>query len=81
MANETRAARAVTNGHLDIALAHPATITVGIRKTLEELEDSDEEADLAAVERRLEKIEQKMLSFAEQRAEGVILLLPNTTAD
>jgi DNA invertase Pin-like site-specific DNA recombinase len=53
-------------------LAHPERITVGIRKVLEQLEHSDEQADLATIEKRLAKIEQKMLSYADQRAEGVI---------
>ena len=53
-------------------LAHPERITVGIRKTLEQLENSDEQADLATIEKRLAKIEQKMLSYADQRAEGTI---------
>jgi hypothetical protein len=45
---------------------------VGIRKVLEQLENSDEQADLATIEKRLAKIEQKMLSYADQRSEGVI---------
>jgi site-specific DNA recombinase len=53
-------------------LAHPERITVGIRKVLEQLEHSDEQADLATIEKRLAKIEQKMLSYADQRAEGII---------
>ena len=53
-------------------LAHPEQITVGIRKFIEQLENSDEQADLKTIEQRLAKIEQKMLSYAEQRAEGVI---------
>jgi hypothetical protein len=53
-------------------LAHPERITVGIRKALDQLEKSDEQADLATIEKRLAKIEQKMLSYADQRAEGVI---------
>lgn len=53
-------------------LAHPERITVGIRKVLEQLEHSDEQADLATIEKRLARIEQKMLSYADQRAEGVI---------
>ena len=54
-------------------LAHPERITVGIRKMLEQLENSDEQADLATIEKRLAKIEQKMLSYADQRAEGTIM--------
>lgn len=53
-------------------LAHPERITVGIRKVLEQLENSDEQADLATIEKRLAKIEQKLLSYADQRSEGVI---------
>jgi DNA invertase Pin-like site-specific DNA recombinase len=53
-------------------LAHPERITVGIRKVLEQLEHSDEQADLATIEKRLVRIEQKMLSYADQRAEGII---------
>ena len=48
------------------------TKAVGIRKMLEQLENSDEQADLATIEKRLAKIEQKMLSYADQRAEGTI---------
>jgi uncharacterized protein (DUF39 family) len=53
-------------------LAHPERITVGIRKVLEQLENSDEQADLATIEKRLAKIEQKMLSYADQRSEKLI---------
>ena len=53
-------------------LAHPERITVGIHKVLEQLENSDEQADLATIEKRLAKIEQKTLSYADQRAEGII---------
>jgi hypothetical protein len=53
-------------------LAHPERITVGIRKVLEQLEHSDEQADLATIEKRLAKIEQKMLSYADQRSEKLI---------
>jgi DNA invertase Pin-like site-specific DNA recombinase len=53
-------------------LAHPEQITVGIRKFVEQLENSDEHADLKTIEQRLGKIEQKMLSYAEQRAEKII---------
>ena len=53
-------------------LAYPELITVGIRKMIEQLENSDEQVDLNTIEKRLAKIEQKMLSYSEQRAEGAI---------
>ncbi len=53
-------------------LAHPEKITVGIRKVIEQLENSDEQADLATIAKRLAKIEQKILSYAEQRSDGLI---------
>jgi DNA invertase Pin-like site-specific DNA recombinase len=53
-------------------LAHPEQITVGIRKLIQQLENADEQADLKTIEQRLSKIENKMLSYAEQRADGSI---------
>jgi DNA invertase Pin-like site-specific DNA recombinase len=57
---------------LHSGLAHPERITVGIRKMIEHLENSDEQADLKTIEKRLAKIEQKILSYSEQRAEKTI---------
>ncbi len=53
-------------------LSHPEEITVGIRKFIEKLESSDEVADLSMIDERLEKIEQKIISYSEQRAERLI---------
>lgn len=53
-------------------LAHPEEITVGIRKVIDQLEHSDEQADLKTIDQRLAKLERKLLSYAEQRAEKLI---------
>lgn len=53
-------------------LAHPEEITVGIRACIDLLENSDEQADLRATEQRLAKIEEKLLSYADQRSEKMI---------
>lgn len=53
-------------------LAHPEEITVGIRRFIEKLEASDELAELTLIDQRLERIDQRLISYSEQRAERLI---------
>ena len=54
------------------ALQHRSLLLAGMESRLTALQDSDEVGDLKRIEARLQKATQREISYAEQRAEGVI---------